>query len=612
MASSLAHLRSGLATTSFRDSKFFSIGLNGRDKKSPIVTSLTKKRCGIQIITSVIGNRSSINANGASESARPLLERLFEQTQKLEEQMIGNSHLADDVGSVFDLTTLESDLLAALEALKKKEEDLYEAENAVLLELAELNRAKEEFERRAQSISLASSKMGKLEEETRLASLKLTSQAKEIEDLRVQAKDRNQEIVSLQSILLSKEEELDKVRNDLIRKSEELSMAESELKLKAQLLIDAQEIVNRQESEILELQTMLCQKENDLEVAVEQCRLENEKVKAAEAALSKQTMDWLLAQEELKKLGEQTSRHMDESNSTMEEFLQVKRLLSDVRSELVSSQQSLSLSRQKMEQREMLIDKQLEEVEEQKNSIVSYMDSLKDAHKELENEKLKHKVAESRNKELEQQLLLEREQVDNLQDELYREKTSFEEANKEISLLRQQIQMKETELDETQNLLERTNKESTDAKMEIQLLKLEMTSLQHALKEKNSEVHTARLRLEEVNVEVADLKTIMKSKEDQLIQVTTLLREKEDHAQAMESELNLTMLKCNEAERVVERILNLTNELVVAVKEDDCSSKLGEYVALGSNLQHISEEPADGYRWDKRQLEAELKLTRET
>ncbi|KNA23668.1 hypothetical protein SOVF_022870 [Spinacia oleracea] len=108
-------------------------------------------------------------------------------------------------------------------------------------------------------------------------------------------------------------------------------------------------------------------------------QLKGEKLKAAETKLEKQTMEWLQAQEDLKKLGEEASKHVDESKETMKDFWRVKRLLANVRSELVSSQKSWVTSKQKMEEQELVLEKQQRELDDQHETIVSYMSSLKSA-----------------------------------------------------------------------------------------------------------------------------------------------------------------------------------------------------------------------------------------
>ncbi|KAK9279489.1 hypothetical protein L1049_013168 [Liquidambar formosana] len=82
----------------------------------------------------------------------------------------------------------------------------------------------------------------------------------------------------------------------------------------------------------------------------------------------------------------------------------------------------------------------------------------------------------------------------------------------------------------------------------------------------------------------------MSSRETQLIQATTLLKEKEEHVEIMQHELNDSKLKFSEAETVVERIVELTNKLVISIKDEDyMSSPFGN---MEHKLQqHLLEKP---------------------
>ena len=163
----------------------------------------TTKCCGLHGINLILGDRiSSINNNGTPEPTTAFLERLSAQTQKLEEHLNGNSHFFQDVDLDFNLENLESGIEAALTALRKKEEDLQEAERMVMLGHAELNQAKEELERREKEIAAASSKQEKLEEELRQANMKLISQARHVEDIKFLLKESEQAIAATQSVLL--------------------------------------------------------------------------------------------------------------------------------------------------------------------------------------------------------------------------------------------------------------------------------------------------------------------------------------------------------------------------------------------------------------------------
>ncbi|XP_054788398.1 uncharacterized protein LOC129294226 [Prosopis cineraria] len=601
------------ATSSQRHSQLCSLWLNWKHSPTDLVSIRNQKGYLFKPIKSVLNDKKSgINDYEAAESARILLERLFEQTQKLEEQMTGEFHLDQDGQLGLNLQVLESDLQAALTALKKKEEHLQEAERAVLLENSKLNRTKEELELRERAIAAAHSKHEKLEEELKEANLNFASQASQIEDLKLQVRGRDQKISAVQTALSLKEEEMKRMKKDLEKKIQEASYIDSELKLKAQLLNEANDVMRKQEIELHELQKTIQEKEVQLQDSRDQKKLDEEKLKAAEASLEKQAREWLLAQEELKKLGEEAAIRVQESNGTVEDFKRVKLLLDAVRSELVSSQESLASSRKKMEEQEQLLAQQLAEHADQRESLISYMESLKLAQIEVDSERVKLRVAEAEKKEIEQDLAMEKEFVKELQEELKRERASLKQAVQDKSLLQERLDQKGIEFEETTALLHVKESELVDAKLEIQHLKSEKASLQVTLKEKDLELSNARKMLEDVNQEIADLKMLLDSKEIQLIQATNMLREKDESVLLMQNELNDTKLKASEAETVVERILELTKTLVGSIKFEDINSlRLPDEMGK-EPLQLLLETPTHEFRWRQKQLEEELELTKES
>ncbi|KAH0989554.1 hypothetical protein GBA52_001037 [Prunus armeniaca] len=82
-----------------------------------------------------------------------------------------------------------------LRALKKKEEDLQDAERTVFFEHCELHRTKEELEQREKEIAAASCRYEKIGEELKQANLRLASQARHIDDIKLRLRERDQEIV---------------------------------------------------------------------------------------------------------------------------------------------------------------------------------------------------------------------------------------------------------------------------------------------------------------------------------------------------------------------------------------------------------------------------------
>ncbi|KAL9269490.1 Laminin subunit alpha-2-like protein [Drosera capensis] len=558
-------------------------------------------------ITSVFENRKSGTEH--SETLKPatnILERLFLQAQsmKLEEQLNGHSHLPNDIRLGLNFDTLEFDLQSALEALKKKEEDLEKAEIAVSLELDELARAKEDLERREKEISAARSKQGKLEDELRQSNLTLVSQTREIKDLKLLIDERERKMATAESSLSLKEHELDKMKNELIKKSEDFAKAETDLETKAQLLAEANKVIEKQQSEMLGLQISLVEKEKAFEVALTQQKLEEQKLKDAEAKLEEKTMQWLFAQEEIRVVRNEASRLMEGSNLTLEEFTRVKMLLGDLKSELVSSQKSLAFSRQKMEAQERLLDKQLAEHEEQKQIIMSYMASLEDARLEVDSERLKLRAAEARCYELEQEFLKERKLMEGLKQELGRERSSLQQALKEISALQDELNHKNFESEKLSSLLQVKESELVEARLEIQQLKSEQLSLKLVLEERDLELCTARKKLEEANAEVSELRMLMKHQEGQLMQATDLLKVKDDYVVQVQHELSDVQLKFSAAESVVERIVDLTKKLVPSEGSygDDVNQE---------QMQRQWKNLADESGWQLKLLEAELQLTRD-
>ncbi|XP_019447551.1 PREDICTED: golgin subfamily A member 6-like protein 22 isoform X2 [Lupinus angustifolius] len=582
-----------------------------------VSTNLRKGRGHLwKTVKSVLNdNRPSFNNYGAAESTRVLRERLFEQTQMLEHQMVngarGEYFRDQEVRLGFNLRILESDLQAALTSLKKKEEHLQEVERMVLLENNKLNLTKEELARQESKIASTRSKYEKLEEEMNEASVNLVSQGSQMEEVKLRLREQDQEIATFRIAITLKEEEMEKMKIDLEKKSQEAAYVNSELNDKARLLNEANEVMNKQEVELQELRKVVEEKEEQLHASLAQRKLEEEKMKDAEGMLEKQVMEWLLAQEELKRLRDDASRHTHESNETLEDFGRVKALLNDVRSELVSSQQSLASSRNRIEEQERLLEEQLAELVEQRESVMSYTESLKNAQIEMESERVKLRIAEARNEDLEWALSMENALVKELQEELKKERTSLQQAVQELSLLKEELEKKSAEYGELGEVLRVKESQLVDAKLQIQHLKSEKAYLQVMLEEKDLELSDARKMLVELNHEIYDLKMLMNNKETQLIDATNMLKEKDEHVKIIESKLNDTNLKAFEAETAVEWILELTNKLVSSIKDEEFNS-LRPKVETGNDLlEQLMEEPTNEMTWLQKRLENELELTKE-
>ncbi|CAI9092685.1 OLC1v1027997C1 [Oldenlandia corymbosa var. corymbosa] len=577
-------------------------------KASGLLVESKRKGAISWVVRSVLNdNMPSINGKGETEPTRILLERLFSQTQKLEEQ-IGKDPDIPEVAEIrLSLEKLEADFLAAFSALKKKEYDLQEAERKVRLEYEELNLAKEEMAQLEKEIACANSRREELEEELMKANLGLASQVLVIDDLKQCLTERDKAIVAAKRALSLKGDEIERMSQDLSKKSEEAASAELELRSKVKLLDAANEIVRRQEDEIHELQRMIQEKEEGIEVSKIRQKAELDKLRIAESNLKKRTADWLTARQELKKLEEEMSKHTGEANDTLKDFERVKALLAEVRSKLVLSQKSFALSRQKVEEQEQLLEKQLEELKEQMESVQSYTITLEDAKMEIENERVKMRVIEARNKELERELLMEKEVIAELQKDLNKQRESLERAFQEISSLNQVLVLKNAEFEEMENRLQVKDAELVDARLEIQHLISERASFQGLLEKKDTEVSNAEEVLAAVNREIIELNILMKHREDQLIEATTALQEKEINVQALKHEVDDNKHKFSEAESVVEKIVELTQHLALSA---------GDFEGFhGTSLLEEANncEPAgDNLSWQRTRLETELQLTKET
>ncbi|KAK1407874.1 hypothetical protein QVD17_39501 [Tagetes erecta] len=187
----------------------------------------------------------------------------------------------------------------------------------------------------------------------------------------------------------------------------ELNLGSLESDLQASLT--TREILNKQTLEIEKLRKIVVEKDEELQIATKLLEIEQEKLKVVEGNLEKHTMDWFLAQEEMKNLVEEASKHTVEGIENLQEYARVKKLLGHVRLELVSSQKSLTSSRTKMEDQQEVLVKKLLELKQHRESLNAYAKSLGDAKVEIESERVKLRVAEAQNQELKQDLSIEKD-----------------------------------------------------------------------------------------------------------------------------------------------------------------------------------------------------------
>lgn len=161
------------------------------------------------------------------------------------------------------------------------------------------------------------------------------------------------------------------------------------------------------------------------------------------------------------------------------------------------------------------------------------------------------------------------------------------------------------------DLLQDKESEMVEAKLEIQHLKSERGTINVILDEKDSGLLNAKNKLEEVNKEIVELKMLLDSKEDQLIQAIALLKEKDKCVKMMQNELNDTKLKYSEVETVVEQIVELTNKLVIPIKDEDYN-EFGSLDDIDHKLlKKLWEKPTDDFRLQIKQLQTKLDSARD-
>uniref|UniRef100_A0A6I9QC29 Myosin-11 n=2 Tax=Elaeis guineensis var. tenera TaxID=51953 RepID=A0A6I9QC29_ELAGV len=607
-----ASLRGNLPTTlsPYCSSHHYHLTLNQKQRFLVSLKAQKKINCRPLIIRSALKKLQSDVSNGdngATEPARVLLERLFTKTQKLEEMVNRDSSLSDDAELNMNLEILESDLQAALSVLRKKEEDLQDAERRVLVEQTKLNLTKQDLERQEEEITTAFDKQLQMEEDLKKANSDLASQASQIGDLKLLVEEQGVKIASLQVSLSQKEDLLEKLEKELMMKNEEARTLSSAISSKEQLLYESNEVIRQQETKIEELQQDIKEKEHDLAESLNMTKAEEERIKVLEATLEKQTVEWLQAQKELKELTEQASQSIDDMKESFEDFQRVRSLLAAVRLELISSQEFLASSRRKMEDQAYQFEKLVAEINEQKSVVMSYSENLKVAQIDVENKRSELTAAHAQCKELETQLSVEKENIDCLQQELSRERASLEQKTQKVALLQNELRDKELAYSDTQNLLQVKESELVEASLQIQHLKSEKASVQLILQEKDNDYFNAQKKLAEVNHDIAELKKLINSKEQQLIQTTTRLQEKEEKIQIMQHELDNTKLKYSEATSIVQRIAQLTNKLVISVKDEE--SCIPTPVDEGGLLGDVGHDPS--FRKQK-QLETELEMVKES
>lgn len=618
------------------------------NSERPTVSLKLKKKAGIALgefglkrghslqIRSVLGkkkgnvngtaNDNNTNNNGLKDPARVALERLFIQTQRLEEQMMTGSGSANDSNYGLNLEALESDLQTALAALKAKEEELQAAERAVALDRRKVEQARKDLDCHEKEVFTSQILQRRLEEELKKSRDDFVVQAGELKEAKLMLDEREREIISVRCALAEKEEELGRLRKELAKKDEEIVKIVADLKSRDGLISQADEVIAKQESEIRELHRILKERENELVEADKKRREEEQKLKVSEATLEDRVVAWYMAQQELKKLAQEVSKYRVNSLATEEELKRVRNLLAEVKGELTTSQKSLESSRQRLQAQQAQLELQRMELSKQRNKIQSYATSLRHAQLEIESERENLRLAETYRKELEQHLANERCTLDELQKELHREKSSLNQAVEEVKFLKKELEQKNAAFSDAQTLLQLKESELVAARLEMQCLKSDISSVQHILSDKDKDLVVAQKNLENLQEEISQFKSLMRDKEDQLLKATLMLKDKEEQVKMMQLNLNDNKLKLSEATSVVEHIADLTRILVESAKEGNVLTMDEDSLIMQTNcelfatnralletklqLQHLQEMSVEDLRKQK-QSETELKAMKE-
>eukprot|EP01018_Ginkgo_biloba_P006813 Gb_38718 [translate_table: standard] len=571
-------------------------------------------------------NNNNKNENGVKDPARAALERLFSQTQRLEEQMLTGSSNVKDSTYDLNLEGLESDLQVALAALKKKEEELQAAERAVAMDRRKLEKARMDLDRRQKEITAARTLQKRLEKDLQKSRHDFAIQAGKLKEMKLLVDERDREIGSIKYALGAKEEELGRVKKELTKKEEELAKICTDFKSRDKVVGQANEVIAKQQFELKELERILKERENDLVQSEKKRREDEDKLKIAEANLENRVVAWLLVQQELKKLGQDVSKYKGTALDAEEEVKRVRNLLADVKGELRNSQRSIESSRKRLKAQEAQLESQHWELSLQKNKIQSYETNLRNAHLEVENEREKLRLAQTYHKELEQHLAKERQTVNELQTELQRENSCLDQAMEEVSALKKELEQRNATFNDAQSLLQLKESELVAARLEMQRLKSDVIFFQRNLRDKDKDLEVAQKNLEELHEEISQFKCLMRAKEDQLVKATLMLKDKEEQVKMMQFDLDDNKLKLSEAASVVEHIADLTRILVDSAKEGkgltldkdsllmhtNCELFATNRALLESEmqLQHIQEKSVEDLRkW--KQAEAELEATKE-
>ncbi|CAN1169283.1 hypothetical protein LINPERHAP2_LOCUS28331 [Linum perenne] len=231
--------------------------------------------------------RGSVNGGRGTEPGR----NLFARKQRRTSQDYQSSDEAN-------LEFLKSELVAVMETLKKKGEELEEAERKVESEWSRIDHMRKELERREEELAALSGKRVRLQEEI-----------------------KQHEVYTSRSALLMKEDEMEKTTLELAYKSVEIAKLKAEIGFKMDQI---HEVIKNQKIEIKELTNLVTnlvrEKEEYLQKIAGAAKLEREKLKVSEENLKKQVMEELI-------LGD----HFSYDSSLRDAYIELEKKRAEVR-----------------------------------------------------------------------------------------------------------------------------------------------------------------------------------------------------------------------------------------------------------------------------------------
>lgn len=558
--------------------------------------SRKREKRSLYLSKSVVKNLGVISNNGddgSTESARVLLEQLFAKTQNLE------STSAEDSALSTSLEVLRSDFEVALSTLRKRERDLKDAERRVLVEERKLKQTKLELERREREIAASFEKQKQLNVELEAVRLNFVNQVRQIHDLQYLLRVKDNKLAGSKSMIMEKMAEIEKLKGELGKKDQVVVNLGSVIKYKEEKLIEFEKKLKDKEATIINLKQEIDRKEIELADSNEARELNVERLKTVERELEKQTSAWSIAQNEFQELMSQASGEISSIRESVDDFERVRCLLDALRSELASSCELLTSSRAKVEFQANQLEKQAEEMSQQRKMLLSYSENLESMKLEVHRKNMDLTSEKTKLKQLLLQVSHETAKVKTLEEELAREREKLKEKSTEVSLLTEELEKKKQDFDIMQNMLHIRESELAEARFQIQNLKSELGSITSLAERRDKDLAEAKEKLEGVNYEIVQLRKLMVDKEEKFVQLVSRLNEKEEHIVAMQGELQEIKMRHAEATLVVQELTDLTTNLIVNE----------EHSEINHTGTHAEGELVIGLEME---LKMELKMVKET